>query len=100
MLETILDYMQIPVFILSIFFFFFFAAAGVAKFAEWLAFRKYNVQPKAKSLLKPCPHCGGEASVDFDECSEQYVVYCHNPSCSWQDTKEDAVKAWNTRVKE
>ena len=52
---------------------------------------RVNEQPKAKSLLKPCPHCGGEASVDFDECSEEYVVYCHNPKCSWQKTEEEAI---------
>lgn len=70
MLKIILDYMQILV---------------------------INVQPKAKSLLKPCPHCGGEASIDFDEYSEEYVVHCSNPKCSWQKTKEEAIKAWNTR---
>ena len=56
--------------------------------------------------LKPCPFCGGEAECftnkhgdSYCECYDEYNDYdccgVKMPDC---DTKENAIKAWNTRV--
>jgi len=64
--------------------------------------------------LKPCPFCGGKATVDqqYDETwdgEEAGVdlycdIGCENDDCgvkpsvsSWDSTYEDAVERWNTR---
>ena len=55
--------------------------------------------------LKPCPFCGGEAQMqyhEFDGYERTYGVICVD--CMVQfDTffllEEEAVKAWNSRVK-
>lgn len=59
--------------------------------------------------LKPCPFCGGKAKVQeykFPRLTTEdmtiYYVYCTSKDCktlmSPFDTKDDAIKAWNTRV--
>ena len=64
--------------------------------------------------LKPCPFCGDANSLELlsdaevfecSECSsgESYVVICNyletgcGANCGYRDTKEEAIKAWNTR---
>lgn len=66
--------------------------------------------------LKPCPFCGGEASMHHDWSSESgdwYVVDCLNDGCmrdersawsgqsvstGWRKTEAGAVAAWNRRT--
>ena len=61
--------------------------------------------------LKPCPFCGGKATVMSWEFTDEmgYNVVCNsNEKCPYFpmfdppdypmfDTKKDAIKAWNTR---
>ena len=66
--------------------------------------------------LKRCPFCGGEVLMTHDYSSESgdwYVIDCLNDCCpmnhsrgawdrvnvttGWRTSKEEAVKAWNTR---
>ena len=59
--------------------------------------------------LKPCPFCGGEARVCVDEHIDSHTYYsveCDDESyeCAGAmmdemayGTKEEAIKAWNTR---
>ena len=54
--------------------------------------------------LKPCPFCDGEATVikPEDNCRRGYNVDCLNGDV-WTksyDTEQEAINAWNTRVKE
>lgn len=59
--------------------------------------------------LKPCPFCGGKAKTEFldvDKSNEKiHSAFCVDDdcvgsNCMWADfpTKEDAIKAWNTRA--
>ena len=46
--------------------------------------------------LKPCPFCGGSASIFEDD------VGCFNGECpvephAWAETKDEAIAAWNDR---
>ena len=59
------------------------------------------------SDLKPCPFCGGEAELTFN--GNDYVLWryveCCNPECNVQtqqktQSKEQAICAWNQRIKE
>lgn len=49
--------------------------------------------------LKPCPFCGGEATIHKSKFG--YGVMCKTPFCcnltSTHDTKKEAIKTWNTR---
>ena len=50
------------------------------------------------SELKPCPFCGGEASI-YEEIPGGYIVQCHD--CCGQIgimTREHAIAAWNARA--
>lgn len=56
--------------------------------------------------LKPCPFCGGEASVDLYHADDWQVTCIGSYSChGWRvfednagyDSPEEAIKAWNTR---
>ena len=50
--------------------------------------------------LKPCPFCGGEASI-YEEIPDGYIVQCHD--CCGQTgimTKEHAITAWNARAEQ
>ncbi len=66
--------------------------------------------------LEPCPFCGGEAEMVRNESIFSRQVYanytdqshgfrieclgaCHSMTCYWH-TEEEAIKAWNTRVKD
>lgn len=64
------------------------------------------MQEKENNLL-PCPFCGGEADVNFNNgvLERQYYVHCCKDiihGCVVQDTtyarETDAIKAWNTRT--
>ena len=50
--------------------------------------------------LKPCPFCGGEASIRKID-NVWYVVGCDDCSCDvgrhWFYTREEVVEAWNRR---
>ena len=49
------------------------------------------------SDLKPCPFCGGKANYDI--CYDSHYVECEIACCSRVGcTKDDAIKAWNTRA--
>lgn len=50
--------------------------------------------------LKPCPFCGGEAIVDG--CDDTlWIVICKdcNASINYNETKQDAIIAWNSRIR-
>ena len=51
--------------------------------------------------LKPCPFCGGEATVKKDNFGNVRVG-CTKCPCdigrSWFTTKREAVRAWNRRA--
>lgn len=54
-----------------------------------------------KDKLLPCPCCG-ETDISYEFHKEvKHTVYCNNFDCrlwnSDHDTKEKAIKAWNTR---
>lgn len=52
------------------------------------------------SELKPCPFCGGEASVEI-KWGNWFLVRCNNCPCdlgrSWFPKKRQAIEAWNRR---
>ena len=65
----------------------------------------------AKTVLKPCPFCGGEAGIRMLISPAQGKLFeptCKNTVCKkgWGmlgrlfDTADEAVKAWNRRVGE
>ena len=50
--------------------------------------------------LKPCPFCGGEATLDHYE-SDGYLAYCilcHAMIEHWCADKQEAINKWNKRV--
>lgn len=48
--------------------------------------------------LKPCPFCGGEAKVrNFISGRDVHCKNCY-ASVKILDSKEEAIKAWNTRT--
>lgn len=53
--------------------------------------------------LKPCPFCGEEANLSKNSCGS-WDIGCTNGKCDMCarsfgfDTKETAIKAWNTRA--
>ena len=57
--------------------------------------------------LKPCPFCGKKArlgSLGGDK--SNWLIWCKcghavsETGCGYGDTKEEIIKAWNTRAKE
>ena len=56
-----------------------------------------------ETKLRTCPFCGGGAKLmRFPKCDRKYVVICENEQCmasvgNYSYTKEEAIKAWNTR---
>ena len=76
----------------------------------WLGVQTANKEVM-NSDLKPCPFCGGNAEIKYEEYVTDVVsafVYCTNCKVkfyvSFEDSKEEAyiklVKLWNTRVNE
>lgn len=52
--------------------------------------------------LLPCPFCGGNVLskyLDGNNPGNDYWIHCDRcgGSCGMQDSKEEAIKAWNTR---
>jgi Lar family restriction alleviation protein len=56
--------------------------------------------------LKPCPFCGGKAvCIDRtipDKTKPRFSILCEScrAATCWIDTEENAIAAWNRRVKE
>lgn len=54
-----------------------------------------------KPSVKPCPFCGGEASLCSDPELPTRFVVCRNYGCGvsgpFRDFAETAIKAWNKR---
>lgn len=56
--------------------------------------------------LKPCPFCGGEASLSklsANEPSARWFVRCDSTGCeinpfAWRGTRAKAIEAWNRRA--
>lgn len=59
------------------------------------------MEVSTNNLLLPCPHCGGEAKISL--ILGNYIIACTEcPSCmlgSLYQTKEQAIAAWNRRIK-
>ena len=59
-----------------------------------------------KDKLKPCPFCGGEATLVEDIYNDQLYNYviCSNDDCNANtgrcDTEDEAITKWNKRVSE
>ena len=60
-------------------------------------------------ILKPCPFCGAEATIDAYQLSkgEKYDIFCTNKNCFIKPSldkyvldKEEAIRRWNTRSEE
>lgn len=51
--------------------------------------------------LKPCPFCGGHATMIYDN-QDGYQIYCDNCYIRTEDfdDKDECVKTWERRVKE
>lgn len=47
--------------------------------------------------LKPCPFCGGEATLVEDK--KQYKIFCTKCDCQygWCEDKDDTIHGWNRR---
>jgi len=55
--------------------------------------------------LKPCPFCGGEASIRIDTShSTACLIGCATMGCfgheQWEETEAEAIAAWNRRTPE
>ena len=54
--------------------------------------------------LKPCPFCGGDATLRKNEYSDGYYVTCLSKTCSvlvvtcQRKTEEEAAEIWNRRA--
>jgi hypothetical protein len=53
--------------------------------------------------LLSCPHCGGEAELEFGACDYNvHQVLCRNDACNamagWCETADEAIAAWNKRA--
>ena len=55
--------------------------------------------------LKPCPFCGGKATIAIESeghIGSYYMAYCLTSNCDceigWEDTAEESARKWNTRV--
>lgn len=59
-----------------------------------------NIKP-----LKPCPFCGGEAGVIYDDARKWFYIACGNDECPivvqgmWHTDMQKAIEEWNTRQK-
>lgn len=62
--------------------------------------------------LKPCPFCGGEAKIKYDSFQNRrgkiksvVLISCKELNCTirpktqWHIRKDEAIEAWNRRVK-
>ena len=50
--------------------------------------------------LRECPFCEGEAAIwEISRKKKRYAVSCYRCSCATDEmeTREEAIKAWNTR---
>lgn len=62
---------------------------------------------QAKLVLKPCPFCGRDVSLEVSEaegCKTQYDIYCYGKPCFRPinnfpfESKKEAIIAWNLRA--
>ena len=53
---------------------------------------------ESKTELKPCPFCGGRASVNY--CCGEFAVECVDCECGtkYDPSREGVIAAWNRRV--
>ena len=53
-------------------------------------------------MIMPCPFCGGEAEYDHAaQWDDGHVLACGYCGCELSaESKEDVIKAWNTRQKD
>lgn len=55
--------------------------------------------------LKPCPFCGGEATLSYNT-AYGFCPWCDNTDCILNDlthgyeTEEEAIEAWNRRAED
>lgn len=59
-----------------------------------------KVSDNTMTELKPCPFCGGEASI-YVAYDDGYYVCCDECGCGLPvyNTEEDAIREWNRRTK-
>ena len=56
--------------------------------------------------LKPCPFCGGKASVTFGDARKWFYIECLNDDCPihvqgmWHLDMDNAIEEWNRRAED
>ena len=62
--------------------------------------KKVSDNAMTEQKLKPCPFCGGEASI-YVAHDDGYYVCCDECGCGLPvyNTEEDAIREWNRRTK-
>lgn len=71
----------------------------------WTSFplsrKRWNERTRTETGLKPCPFCGSRAKI-YQAYDNNFCIQC--PKCTvtspYCKSKEEAVEAWNRRVKE
>lgn len=61
--------------------------------------KKVSDNAMTEQKLKPCPFCGGEASI-YVAYDDGYCVCCDECGCCLPvyNTEEDAIREWNRRT--
>jgi hypothetical protein len=69
-----------------------------------MASKMCNMREVYEMEIKPCPFCGGEASLITGPKGKYYIVFCIMANCPVEPctakypTPEEAIQAWNQRV--
>ena len=56
------------------------------------------------SELKPCPFCGGDAKIVYDDNKKWFFITCGNEDCDlivqgmWHTDLKKAIEEWNRRM--